>query len=798
MHHQNIERTTTRQNKVWTANRQTSEAKLRRYKDLFNLAPDSHLILDAQGNIEEANPAAAMMLNSSQQLLAGQPLTSFVAEEEREGLLLRLTQWDQSERVKEFDVNLLPREGAPLVVTLRVAAICSEYDKIACLHCTLLEVISHKRSEVSLQTAAGNQEQIIERLTTGQEMLKAALRQLPSGIIITEAPSGNLILSNERIEQLWGHPDRQTGNLREFRQGKGFHKDGRPYKVEEWPLARTLSTGEVVTDEEIDILRADGSHGTVRVSSTPVRNLEGRVIAAVEITFDFTELKHAQEQIQEQIHEQAAILDESEDAIVVREMDGRILFWNKGAELIFGWTAEEAAGQNVRDLLFSKEPSGFDQANAPMFYNEGETDELRLVTKDGREIMVERKWTLMRDEAGNLKSVLVIMTDITKTKKIEAQLFRLQRLDSIGALAAGIAHDLGNALAPILMTVQLLKSRVNDESSERYLDMIQRNVNRSVDLVKRVLGFVRGVEDERDTLKLRPLIYEIEKMLKGTLPKSIAIEISIEKDLWSAVGNATQIHQMIMNLCVNARDAMPEGGRLLIAVENVSLNETEAQLVEGTRPGSYVLIRVSDTGTGIPAHIMKEIFNPFFTTKEESEGTGLGLATVDTIVKDHQGFISITSEVGKGSEFKIYLPATEATNKESGERTKPPLPIGHGELVLVADDEAAVREITKEVLETYGYQAITASDGMEAVLLYSRHKDRIQVVLMDLLMPYLDGREIIRIIRSLDPEVKIIVTSGTANEDFADTVESFTDKFLLKPYSARNLLETIADLLAKD
>ncbi|MCI0487646.1 MAG: PAS domain S-box protein [Blastocatellia bacterium] len=656
----------------------------------------------------------------------------------------------------------------------------------------------------AMQLLAEKNEQLVEEFMVERALLETLLSQTLSGIIIAEAAEGKILFANLQSELLWGRSDLQSSVRDELGHRRGLHKDGSLYKLEEWPLARTLSTGEAITDQEIDILRGDGTRGTIKVNSMPVRDRQGHTIAAMEMAFDFTNLKQAEEQIRELTE----MLDESEDAIFVREISGRVLFWNRGAERMFGWTVEEATGRNIRELLYIKTPSGPLQLNATIFDGYENVTELRLTTKDGNEVIVEKKWSLICDEAGKPKAVLVIMADITKTKKIEAQLFRLQRLDSIGAFAAGMAHDLGNALAPILMAVQLLRNKVADESAQRHLTTIQNNVKRSVDLIKRVLGFVRGAEDKRITLQLQPLIYEIEKMLKGTLPKSIVLEISIEEGLWSAIGNVVQMHQVIMNLCVNARDAMPEGGRLLVAAENVQLDETEAQAIKDAWPGQYVSIRVADTGTGIPARILGNIFDPFFTTKRENEGTGLGLAMVANIVNDHKGFIDVTSEVGKGTEFRIYIPATEAMQESPVEQPSLELPTGHGELILVADDEAAVQEITKEVLEAFGYRTLTASDGMEAVMIYSRHgavsaysqqKDRIRVVLADMIMPYLNGLETIRAIRRINPDVKIVAMSGTpADIEFAETVEPLIDRFLLKPYTARKLLETLAEVLAED
>ncbi len=515
-------------------------------------------------------------------------------------------------------------------------------------------------------------------------------------------------------------------------------------------------------------------------------------------------LREAEERIQrmkaeEKIREQAALLDKAQDAIVVRDMEHNILFWNKGAERLYGWKAEELIGRKAINLLYKEKSPQMIEARRGVAEN-GEWDgEFRQVTKDGREIIVQSRWTLVPDNDGKPKSILIINTDITEKKRLESQFLRAQRMESIGTLAGGIAHDLNNVLHPIIMALQWLRQKFTDEQSQKLIDTIETSAQRGANLVKQVLSFARGLEGEHMPIQIRHLISEIEKILQETFPKSIEIRTDISRDLWTISGDPTQLHQVLMNLCVNARDAMPTSGRLSISAENVFIDESYARMNIDAKVGPYVVITVSDTGVGIPSKIMDRIFEPFFTTKEPGKGTGLGLSTAFGIVKSHGGFIHVYSEVGRGTRFRVYLPAIKTTEVKKVEEKKSELPIGHGELILVVDDEPSIREVTRATLETYGYRVITASDGAEAVALYTQNREEVRIVLMDMAMPIMDGPSAIRALYKIDPQVKVVAVSGLReNDKLREVTGTDVCTFLSKPYTAETLLVTLHKVLRGD
>ncbi len=494
-------------------------------------------------------------------------------------------------------------------------------------------------------------------------------------------------------------------------------------------------------------------------------------------------------------YEKASLLDLSRDAILVCGLEHRVTYWNKSAERLYGWTSAEAIGRLVTDIT-SQSAETFQQACDKVIQT-GEWDgELQQAGKDGRKLVVEGRWTLLRDGAGQPRSILLINTDITERKKVEEQLLRAQRMESLGTLAGGIAHDLNNALTPIMMSIELLKLQERDALRLGVLATIENSARRGADMVRQVLSFSRGVEGQRVEVQAGHLLKGIEKIANETFLKNIRVSSDIPPNLWIVQGDPTQIHQMLLNLCVNARDAMPNGGTINLRASNHIMDEQCAAMIAGAKPGSYLLIELEDTGTGMLPEVIDRIFEPFFTTKELGKGTGLGLSSALAIIKSHQGFIRVSSEMDKGSKFQVYLPAEMA----EGTSSPPPTPVamtrGNGELVLLIDDEDPVRHITGQTLESFGYRVLPAADGVEASTLYAAHKDEIAVVLTDMMMPVMDGPATIQVLMRMNPQVRIIAASGLSVKDMvAKATSAGVKHFIPKPYTAETLLSMLHTVL---
>ncbi|MDP1586118.1 MAG: ATP-binding protein, partial [Prosthecobacter sp.] len=507
---------------------------------------------------------------------------------------------------------------------------------------------------------------------------------------------------------------------------------------------------------------------------------------------DITEGK----QTEERLREQATLLDKAQDAIVVRDLEHHVLFWNKSAERLYGWTAQEALGRSIQELLY-QEPAPFLTATSAVIEKGEWVGEIQQYNRDGKTLTIEGRWTLVRDDKGQPRSILAINTDITARNKLQQQFLRAQRMESIGTLAGGIAHDLNNVLAPILMSIELLRLQEKDPRRQDILSTVEGSAKRGADMVRQVLSFARGVEGRQVEVQIGHLLREIEKIANETFLKTIRVKCSIQQGLWTVNGDPTQLHQVLLNLCVNARDAMPQGGVLSLAASNLMLDEQYAVMHIDAKPGPHVVIQVEDTGSGMPPEIVERIFEPFFTTKETGKGTGLGLSTTLAIANSHGGFVQVQSEPGLGTQFRVFLPARTTTGiTESSAATESELPLGNGELVLVIDDEESVRQITRQTLEMFGYRVLMAADGTEAAGTYATHKDEIAAVLTDMMMPVMDGQATIQVLRRMNPKVRIIAASGLNTSGMAaKATQAGVKHFIPKPYTAEILLKTLHQML---
>jgi PAS domain S-box-containing protein len=546
-------------------------------------------------------------------------------------------------------------------------------------------------------------------------------------------------------------------------------------------------------------------HGYVRYEDLPLRTSDGRNIAVEFVcnvyqagdhkviqcnVRDITERKRTEALFQR-------LVDSNAQGVVFWNMKGDVTAANDAFLVLLRYAREDLeAGLITRARMTPPEYAELDRRAIEQIRATGVCApyEKEYIRKDGSRVPVIIGASVFED---NPEEGVCFVVDLTEPKKLEQQFLRAQRMESIGTLAGGIAHDLNNILTPILLSIEILKLTTTDPQAKTILETIETSSKRGAAIVRQVLSFARGAEGERIEIQLRHLLNDLESIVKDTFPKNIRLQFSVPDETWTILGDPTQVHQILLNLFVNARDAMPNGGTLILNAENCVLNEPYTEMNFDAQTGRYVQIEVTDTGTGMPPAVVDKIFEPFFTTKKLNSGTGLGLSTVMGIVKSHHGIINVQSEPGKGTTFKVYLPAMDVSSEARKEQLEQfSLPRGSGETVLVVDDEASILTITKQTLEAFGYKVLTAANGAEAISVYTQHMAAIAIVLTDMAMPTMDGPVTIQALMQINPQVKIISASGLSeNGGVVKATEANVKYFLIKPYTAETLLETIRTVL---
>ena len=507
--------------------------------------------------------------------------------------------------------------------------------------------------------------------------------------------------------------------------------------------------------------------------------------------------REASRRAQQKLQEQAALLDTASDAMVVRDLDNRVQYWNAAATRLYGWTAEEAHGRWIGDLIYS-DLSVLQRATVEVMREGYFADEIEQRDRDGRAVIVDCRWQLLTDEEGAPRAIFTVDTDITEYRREMDARQRAQRMESLGTLAGGIAHDLNNVLTPILMSVQLLESDENDPERREILARMETAVKRGAEMIRQVLSFARGVEGRRITVDVDRLLDELIAVSREALPRGIELAVERVAPLPHTVGDPTQLLQVLGNLVTNAKDAMDGSGRLLISAERLEIVDEYSSTIHAAPPGDYIAIAVEDDGHGMPADVVAKIFEPFFTTKPPGKGTGLGLATSLAIMRSHGGFMKVYSEPDQGTRFIIGLPVmVEGADEEPvvpAERS--PLPTGAGELVLVVDDDETIRVVTCRTLEAHGYRTMSAADGREAIDLIESHPQEVDLVLTDMMMPVMDGAATSAYLEEHHPGIPIIASSGlNSGGSESRAVGMGISRFLAKPYTTGVLLRTVHDTL---
>lgn len=631
--------------------------------------------------------------------------------------------------------------------------------------------------------------QMEQSLSASEARFRKLAEAMPM-IVWTADADGQVDYANHHLFEYSGVSERESAATRWQRT---LHPDDLPRCLTLWK--QCVEQGERFLIEYRLRRGTDAAYRWFRVEALPMRNATGEVVKWYGTALDIDDSKRLEQDAIQLAETHLRTLESITDAFFTLDCDYRFTFLNREAERLLQRERADLLGQVVWQAF-------------PDFLDGPFEQEFRRALAEGTTVTFEEYyaplglWVSVR-AFPSAQGLAVYVRDITafrqaeqERKKLEQQFLRAQRLESIGTLAGGIAHDLNNLLAPIMMGVDLIKEMDPSPELRPIVEIIERGAVRGAGIVKQVLSFARGVEGMRVTLPVNALLREVVSMVENTFPKQIQVEVNVDADVWPVIGDPTQLNQVLLNLCLNARDAMPQGGQLTLQAKNVEIDVQYAVMNRQIKPGRYVEIKVIDTGCGMSQEVMDRIFEPFFTTKELGKGTGLGLATTVGILRSHNGFVNVYSEPGQGSVFKVGLPAADDPLGAAADSTPRELPRGHGERVLVVDDEKSILAVSRQTLEAFGYRVLTAENGAQAMALFAQHREEIAVVITDMMMPVMDGPALIAALQRLNPTVRIIAASGLdARAQLAQVVHFGVAEFLAKPCTAEDLLTTLRRVL---
>ena len=777
-----------------------------RYRRLFETAQDGILILDAgTGQVMDANPFMKDLLGYSQEEFLGKKLWEIGPFKGEAASKITFAELREKDRLHYESLPLETKEGR----RVEVEFISNIYlvDEVSLIQCNIRDITERQKAEARTEQANTRTDQA----NTRTDQANTRTDQANTRTEQAEARSVDAILASElRYRRLFETAqdgililDASSGQVVD---ANPFMKDLLGYSQEEFLGRKLWEIGPFMGEAASKIAFAELQlKDRLRYEGLPLETKDGR---RVEVEFVSNAYLVGDTRLI-----QCNIRDLTErnrsDARFRRLVDSNaqgVFFWNTRGEISGANDAFlNLVGYTREDLESGK--LGWIAMTAP---KHAEADRLALekIAATGVCVPYEKEfihkdgslvWALIGAAtfADDPTEGVCFVVDLTERKKLEHQFLRAQRMESIGTLAGGIAHDLNNILAPIVMSIDILKLMSKDPQAMNILETIEVSAKRGTAIVRQVLSFARGVEGDRVEVQPIHLLKDLENIIKDTFPKDIELQFTIPNDTWAILGDPTQVHQVLLNLCVNARDAMPAGGSLTIDVKNCVLDQSQIGMNSHAKPGPYLNINVTDSGTGMSSGTVDKIFEPFFTTKELHKGTGLGLSTVMAIVKSHEGIISVYSELGKGSTFKVYFPAIEMSSEARREQSEAAtLPRGNGEQILIIDDEPSILTITSQTLQAFGYRTLTATDGAEGLALYAQHRHEIAAVITDMSMPIMDGAYTIRALIRINPTVKIIAASGlNTNDGVAKASGAGVKHFLSKPYTAGALLTVIRAIL---
>ncbi len=640
-----------------------------------------------------------------------------------------------------------------------------------------------------------------EKLRESRQLLYAAIEQSPAGILIADAPDVKIRLANSAALNVRGGTRGELTNIdieKHVKAWQVFHLNGEPYDPKELPLSRAVLYGGIVYGEEVIIQDSKGMLRNVIANAAPVRNKQGQITAGVVVFTDITERKRSEEKLRKSEALYRGLFNHVPVGLYRSTPDGKILDVNPVFLKMVGFpNKKELLKLNAKDIYVNPE----DRKQLELYQ---ERDgiirgyESQWKRYDGKLIWTRNSGRAVRDSDGNIIYYEGAVEDITEQKNLEEQIQRVQRLEAVGKLAAGIAHDFNNLLTVIIGHAEYMSMQMDSKNPNfDTLAEISEAAERASKLTRQLLLYSRKQAMEYKPININRTVEHLLKMLRRLIGEDITIKTRFEPDLWIINGDEGNLEQVIANISVNARDAMPDGGEIIIQTKNVNIDKIQSRNLPYSKPGDYVCLSMEDTGTGIKKAYLNRIFDPFFTTKTPGKGTGMGLSVVYGIIKKHNGWINVYSELDKGTIFKIYLPAITKLDQKTGE---PKVSLesvkGTGETILLIEDEKGVRKFTREILEKNGYQVFSAENAHKAWGLFARRQAALDLIFCDVILPDKDGLTLVQEFMQENPNIPVIMCSGYTEEKVQTTlIREQGYKFIHKPYSMLEVLQTIKDIL---
>ena len=743
-----------------------------RYFELYDLAPVGYCTVTEKGLVQEANLTLASLIGVERRALIKQPFSRFVHPDDAGKYHLARRQILLTEEPQSYELRMVKQNGQHFYGLLG-CNLTRGVDGANLCRLVLTDISQYKQAEESRMES--------------EDKFSHMFHSSPTAMALTTLQDGRYLDVNEQFLRMIERSREQVVGMTTVEQG--IFTDA----AERTRFTSRIDKLRSVHNIEIEI--PFGADRKLQVLWSAVVVLIGGDKCLLNSYMDIT----ARKRTEEKMLLRGAALEAAANAIVITDRSGNLEWANSAFSTLSGWSLNEAHGKNLRDLVKSGKQDGtvYAQLWATILSGKVWSGEIINRRKDGALRTEEMTITPVRSELGDITHFIAIKQDVTDHKILESHYLKAQRMEAVGSLAAGVAHDLNNLLAPIMIINGLLKDKAPDEATRNLLSMTQTSAKRGADIIKQLLTFSRGHEGERMTVQVRHIITEMTSLIRETFPREIDIQSNVSKDLWLVRADPSQLHQILMNLCVNARDAMPEGGRLTIRGTNVTKTEADLTLPPETKPGPYISIEVLDTGQGIPEDIKHRIFEPFFTTKEPGKGTGLGLSTVFGIVKSHGGYVELVSSSEHGTMFRVNLPAiAEDTQLLMDVPIEQRPSSWKKQTIMVVDDEQFIRDSLRMVLEQEHYQVLTAPNGKEALKQYLLHQSEISLVLTDLMMPVMNGEALIRGLRTINPNLKIIAMSGVGETSKGQRLKELgVPEILMKPFVSSLLLSAVANRL---